>query len=189
MVMTKKIMNKSLEFVKKSIATQGQDWPYDNDKGVAVLSLKGVLGRIFKVKTSDEEVDDFFEIDDFFKDDDDVSFPLTLINDKTIDIEMTLADDNYEDFDFFSSYNGYTDGSLDVILEKTEGILQKLANLASYPETKIATIEDLDGVQKIKITVGEFVVCQTEAEPPIAEKPWISKSLRLFIPAHFELIR
>ena len=182
-------MNKSLEFVKKSIATQGKDWPYDNDKGVTVLSLKGVLGRIFKVKTSDEEVDDFFEIDDFFKDDDDVSFPLTLINGKTIDIEMTLADDNYEDFDLFSSYNGYTDGSLDVILEKTEGILQKLANLASYPETKIATIEDLDGVQKIKITVGEVVVCQTEAEPPIAEKPWISKSLRLFIPAHFELIR
>ena len=54
-------MNKSLEFVKKSIATQGKDWPYDNDKGVTVLSLKGVLGRIFKVKTSDEEVDDFFE--------------------------------------------------------------------------------------------------------------------------------
>lgn len=118
-----------------------------------------------------------------------MSFPLTLINGKTIDIEMTLADDNYEDFDFFSSYNGYTDGSLDVILEKTEGILQKLANLASYPETKIATIEDLDGVQKIKITVGEVVVCQTEAEPPVAEKPWISKSLRLFIPAHFELIK
>ena len=176
-------MNKSLEFVKKSIATQGKDWPYDNDKGVNVLSLKGVLGSIFKVKTFDEGVNDFF------KDNDDVSFPLTLINDKTIDIEMTLADDNYEDFDFFSSYNGYTDGSLDVILEKTEGILQKLANLASYPETKIATIEDLDGVQKIKITVGEVVVCQTEAEPPIAEKPWISKSLRLFIPAHFELVK
>ena len=65
-------MNKSLEFVKKSITTQGQDWPYDNDKGVAVLSLKGVLGRVFKVKTFDEEVADFF------KDDADVSFPLTL---------------------------------------------------------------------------------------------------------------
>lgn len=165
------------------MATQGRDWPYDNDKGVAVLSLIGVLGRTLKAKTFDEEVADFF------KDDDDVSFPLTLINGKTIDIEMTLADDNYEDFDFFSSYNGYTDGSLDVILEKTKGILQKLANLASYPETKIATIEDLDGVQKIKITVGEVVVCQTEAEPPIAEKPWISKSSRLFIPAHFELIK
>ena len=176
-------MNKSLEFVKKSIATQGQDWPYDNDKGVAVLSLKGVLGRTFKAKTFDEEVADFF------KDDDDVSIPTTLINGKSIDIEMTLADDNYEDFDFFSSYNGYTDGSLDVILEKIKGMLQNLANLASRPKTKIATIEDLDGVQKIKITVGEVVVCQTEAEPPIAEKPWISKSLRLFIPAHFELIK
>ena len=176
-------MNKSLEFVKKSIAAQGRDWPYDNDKGVNVLSLKGVLGRIFKVKTSDAEVDDFF------KDDDDVSLPLTLINGKTIDIEMTLADDNYEDFDFFSSYSGYTDGFLDVILQKTEGILQKLANLASYPETKIATIEDLDGVQKIKITVGEVVVCQTETEYCITKKPWMSKYLRIFIPAHFELIR
>ena len=182
-------MNKSLEFVKKSIAAQGKDWPYDNDKGVNVLSLKGVLGRIFKVKTSDEEVDDFFEIDDFFKDDDDVSFPLTLINDKTIDIEMTLADDNYEDFDFFSSYSGYTDGFLDVILQKTEEMLQKLANLASYPETKIATIEDLDGVQKIKITVGEVVVCQTETEYCITITPRMSKYLRIFIPAHFELIR
>ena len=176
-------MNKSLEFVKKSIVTQGKDWPYDNDKGVNVLSLKGLLGRVFKVKTFDEEVADFF------KDEDDVSFPLTLINGKTIDIEMTLADDNYEDFDFFSSYSGYTDGFLDVILQKTEEILQKLANLASYPETKIATIEDLDGVQKIKITVGEVVVCQTETEYCITKKPWMSKYLRIFIPAHFELVK
>lgn len=126
------------------------------------------MGRIFKVKTSDE---------------------LTLVNGKTIDIEMTLADDNYEDFDFFSSYNGYTSGFLDVILQKTEEMLQKLANLASYPETKIATIEDLDSVQKIKITVGEVVVCQTDSEYCITKKPWMSKYLRIFIPAHFELVR
>lgn len=102
---------------------------------------------------------------------------------------MTLADDNYEDFDFFSSYNGYTDGSLDVILEKIKGMLQNLANLASRPKTKIATIEDLDDVQKIKITVGEVVVCQTEAEYCITKKPWMSKYLRIFIPAHFELVK
>ena len=176
-------MNKSLEFVKKSIAAQGKDWPYDNDKGVNVLSLKGLLGRVFKVKTFDEEVADFF------KDDDDVSIPTTLINGKPIDVEMTLADDNYEDFDFFSSYNGYTDGSLDVILEKIKGMLQNLANLASRPKTKIATIEDLDGVQKIKITVGEVVVCQTETEYCITITPWMSKYLRIFIPAHFELVK
>lgn len=176
-------MNKSLEFVKKTMAAQGTDWPYDNDKNVAVLSLIGVLGRTFKAKTFDEEVADFF------KDDDDVSIPTTLINGKPIDIEMTLADDNYEDFDFFSDYNGYSDGSLDVILEKIERMLQNLANLASRPKTKIATIEDLDGVQKIKITIGNVVVCQTETEPPIAEKPWIAKSLKMFIPAHFELIK
>lgn len=52
-------MDKSLEFVKKSIATQGKDWPYDNDKGIAVLSLIGVLGRTLKAKTFDEEVADF----------------------------------------------------------------------------------------------------------------------------------
>lgn len=27
-------MNKSLEFVKKTIATQGGNWPYDDDKDV-----------------------------------------------------------------------------------------------------------------------------------------------------------
>lgn len=176
-------MNKSLEFVKKTMAAQGTDWPYDNDENVAVLSLIGVLGRTFKAKTFDEEVADFF------KDDDDVSIPTTLINGKPIDIEMTLADDNYEDFDFFSDYNGYSDGSLDVILEKIERMLHNLANLASRPKTKIATIEDLDGVQKIKITIGNVVVCQTETEPPIAEKPWIAKSLKMFIPAHFELVK
>lgn len=176
-------MNKSLEFVKKTMAAQGMDWPYNNDENVAVLSLIGVLGRTFKAKTFDEEVADFF------KDDDDVSIPTTLINGKPIDIEMTLADDDYEDFDFFSDYNGYSDGSLNVILEKIERMLQNLANLASRPKTKIATIEDLDGVQKIKITIGNVVVCQTETEPPIAEKPWIAKSLKMFIPAHFELVK
>ena len=55
-------MNKSLEFVKRTIATQGLDWPYDNDKGVAVLSLMGVLGRTFKAKTFDEEVADFLKL-------------------------------------------------------------------------------------------------------------------------------
>ena len=70
-----------------------------------------------------------------------------------------------------------------------ERILNRLASLCSYPINKIKTKEDLAGVKKIKIMVGDVIIKQQDDETPVPEKPWMTNKLEVFIPAYFELIK
>ena len=70
-----------------------------------------------------------------------------------------------------------------------EGILNKFLSLRCCPSSKIDTKEDLIGVKKIKIMVGDIIAYQQDDESPVPEKPWMTNKLEVFIPAYFELIK
>lgn len=163
-------MNKSLEFVKKRFEEQGKDWPYADDKDIAIFSPESALRQMLN-NTPGVVVDHSSE-DALI-----IGYQLELINNEKIDMEMAIADDDYEDFDFFSSYGGSSTDCWYFPIRNIVTVLENMANLASYPRTKIATIEDLDGVRKIRIMVGDAIVCQKGED-------W-----RIFIPAYFELVR
>lgn len=163
-------MDQSLEFVKKQMAEQGKAWPYDDNNEVTIVSPESAFRQMLN-NTLDAAVDCSS------KDTLAIGYQLTLINDEKINIEMVIADDDYENFDFFSSYGGFTNDCRPLPIQNIVTVLENMANLASCPRTKITTIEDLVGVRKIKITVGDAIVGQK------------GKEWRIFIPAHFELVK
>lgn len=163
-------MNKSLEFVNKRLMAQGKETITEGD-GISIVCFPKFFGS------------------------DSADFSLTAdlkSKDKSISdmvVELKQAPEDFEDFDFYSSYAEHNDGTLLFVGLAVERILNHWASLGSYPISKIKTKEDLVGVKKIKIMVGDVIIRQQDDESPVAEKPWMTNKLEVFIPAYFELIK
>ena len=163
-------MNKSLEFVNKRLMAQGKETITEGD-GISIVHLPKFFGS------------------------DSADFSLTAdlkSKDKSISdmaVELKRAPEDFEDFDFYGYHIEHNDGTLLFVGMAVERILNRLASLCSYPINKIKTKEDLAGVKKIKIMVGDVIIKQQDDESPVPEKPWMTNKLEVFIPAYFELIK
>ena len=164
-------MNKSLEFVNKRLMEQRGETISKEDGEISIVPFPKFYGsesREFSLsadlKSKDESMSDML-------------------------VELKQAPEDFEDFDFYSSYTEHNDGTLFFIGLAVEKILNRLASLGSYPLNKIKTKEDLVGVKKIKIMVGDVIIRQQDDESPVAEKPWMTNKLEVFIPAYFEFIK
>lgn len=164
-------MNKSLEFINKRLMEQRGETISKEDGEISIVPFSKFYGsesREFSLnanlKSKDESMSDML-------------------------VELKQAPEDFEDFDFYSSYTEHNDGTLFFVGLAVEKILNRLASLGSYPLNKIKTKEDLVGVKKIKIMVGDVIINQQDDEPPVAEKPWMTNKLEVFIPAYFELMK
>lgn len=163
-------MNKSLGFINKRMFEQRGETIAEGD-GVSIVRFSKFFGNESKdfsfsavLKSNDENISD-------------------------ISVELTQAPDDFEDFDYYSYHSEHNDGTLYFVGLTVKRILNRLMSLGSFPLSKIKTKEDLVGVKKIKIMVGDIIVCQQDDESPVAEKPWMTNKLEVFIPAYFELIK
>lgn len=163
-------MNKSLEFVNKRLMEQRGETIAEGD-GVSIARFSEFFGS--------DSADFSFSADLKSKDE----------NMSDMLVELKQAPEGFEDFNFYSSHTEHNDGTLLFVGMAVERILRRLMSLGSYPLSKIKTKEDLVGVKKIKIMVGDVVINQQDDESPVAEKPWMTNKLEVFIPAHFELIK
>lgn len=162
-------MNKSLEFVNKRLSERGKE------------ALK-------------KENISLYRLSNFYKDKAmELPFNTTLgfYDDNIPDIlvELTEAPEDFSNFDCYGYHGEHNDGTLLFIPVAAEEILNKFLSLRCCPSSKIDTKEDLIGVEKIKIMVGDIIVCQQDDESPVPEKPWMTNKLEVFIPAYFELIK
>ena len=162
-------MNKSLEFVNKRLLERGKE----------VLKSENVslfrLSNFYKDKAAKPP---FTTMIGFYDD-----------NISDILVELTEAPEDFSDFDCYGYHGEHNDGTLMFIPIAAEEILNKFLSLRCCPSSKIDTKEDLIGVKKIKIMVGDIIACQQDDESPVAEKPWMTNKLEVFIPAYFELIK
>lgn len=162
-------MNKSLEYVNKQLSELGKATLKKEDISIYRLSafLKNKVELPFttpvKLNISDILID--------------------------LTIELTEAPENFENFDCCGYHGEHNDGTAIFILRGIEEILNNFLSLRRCPSSKIQTEEDLVGVKKIKIMAGDVVVSQQEDKSPVAEKPWMTNKLEVFIPAYFELIK
>lgn len=162
-------MSKSLEFVNKRLSERGKE------------ALK-------------KENISLYRLSNFYKDKAmELPFSTTLgfYDDNIPDIlvELTEAPEDFSNFDCYGYHGEHNDGTLLFIPVAAEEILNKFLSLRCCPSSKIDTKEDLIGVEKIKIMVGDIIVCQQDDESPVLEKPWMTNKLEVFIPAYFELIK
>lgn len=164
-------MNKSLEFVNKRLMEQRGEIISKEDGEVSIVPFPKFFG-------SDSA--DFSLTADLKSKDKSMSDML---------VELKQAPEDFEDFDFYSYYTEHNDGALLFVGMAVERILRRLMSLGSYPLSKIKTKEDLVGVNKIKIMVGDVIINQQDDESSVAEKPWMTNKLEVFIPAYFELIK
>lgn len=104
-------------------------------------------------------------------------------------VEIRQADDDFSDFDYYASHYEHNDGTMLFVNEGIKKIVFNWLTVRSYPLTKISSSDDLVGVKKIVITIGDIIVCQNTDKSPVKEKPWMTNKLEIFIPAHFELIK
>ena len=89
---TKKIMNTSLEFVKKRLKEMGMNWDYE-DEDVDIHSPESLFRRVLKNSTIiDLPSEDTLAI----------GYQLTLFNDEKIDVKVTIADDDFVSDDYES---------------------------------------------------------------------------------------
>ena len=86
-------MNKSLEFVKKRLKEMGMNWDY-KDEDVDIHSSESVFRRILK---------DFGIVGLSFGDTLVMCYQLMLSNGEKIDVEVTVANDDFDNFDFFNA--------------------------------------------------------------------------------------
>lgn len=174
-------MNKSLEFVKKRFEEMGMNWDY-KDGDVDVQSLESVCAEMFEGYPLLKETPSSLEI----------VYPLGVRKgDDIIKIEVvaTLADTDFDDFDFYNSHGEYNDGTLFFTYQAIRKVFYDILSLHAYPKTKISSPDDLEGVQRIKITIGDAIIHQKEDVSPDPERLWMTNRLEVFIPAHFELIK
>lgn len=172
-------MNKSLEFVKKRLKEMGMNWDY-KDEEVEIHSPESLFRRVLKNSTIiDLPSEDTLAI----------GYQLTLFNDEKIDVKVTIADDDFDNFDFFNAHSEHNDGTQLFTCQAIDEVFFKAMTCKVWPKTKISSISDLDGVQKINITLGDVIVCQKEEESPDPERLWMTNRLEVFLPAHFELMK
>ena len=172
-------MNKSLEFVKKRFKEIGMNWDY-KDEEVDIHSPESLFRRVLKNSTIvDLPSEDTLAI----------GYQLTLFNDEKIDVKVTIADNDFDDFDFFNAHSEHNDGTQLFTCQAIDEVFSEAAACEVWPKTKISSISDLNGVQKINITLGDIIVCQKEDTSPDPERLWMTNRLEVFLPVHFELVK
>lgn len=172
-------MNKSLEFVKKRLKEMGMNWDYE-DEDVEIHSPESLFRQALK----NSAIVDLSSEDALA-----LGYQLMLINGEKIDVKVTIANDDFDDFDFFNAHSEHNDGTQLFTYQAIDKVFCEAAACEAWPKTKISSISDLDGVQKINITLGDVIVCQKEDTSPDPERLWMTNRLEVFLPAHFELIR
>ena len=172
-------MNKSLEFVKKRLEEMGMNWDY-KDEDVDIHSSESVFRRILK---------DFGTVGLSFGDTLVMCYQLMLSNGEKIDVEVTVANDDFDNFDFFNAHSEHNDGTQLFTCQAIDEVFFEAMTCKVWPKTKISSIGDLNGVQKINITLGDVIVCQKEDTSPDPERLWMTNRLEVFLPAHFELVK
>lgn len=163
-------MNKSLEFINKRLAEQNEECILETDEDISIYHL----ADFFKSKDPDAELKPWVEME---------------INNTNIIVEMTQANSDFSNFDFYGYHIEHNDGTLFFVYSAVERIVKKLLTLYSCPINKIKGVEDLIGVKKIKIKVGDIIVSQKDDKSPDTDRPWMTNKLEVFIPAYFELIK
>lgn len=172
-------MNKSLEFVKKRCEELGISWDY-KDEDVEIHSPESLLRQMLK----------YSEIVVLpFEDTLAIGYQLTLFNDEKIDVKVTIADGDFDNFDFFNAHSEHNDGTQLFVYQDIDKVFSEVATCKVAPLTKISSISDLEGVQKLNIILGDIIVCQKEEESPDPERLWMTNKLEVFLPAYFELVR
>lgn len=172
-------MNKSLEFVKKRFEELGKNWDYE-DEDIEIHSPESLLRQMLK----------YSEIVVLpFEDTLAIGYQLTLFNDEKIDVKVTIADGDFDNFDFFNAHGEHNDGTQLFTCQAIDKIFSEVATCKVAPLTKISSLNDLAGVQKLNIILGDIIVCQKEEESPDPERPWMTNKLEVFLPAYFELVK
>ena len=172
-------MNKSLEFVKKRLKEMGMNWDYKGED-VDIHSSESVFRRILK---------DFGTVGLSSEDTLVMCYQLMLSNGEKIDVEVTVANDDFDNFDFFNAYSEHNDGTQLFTCQAIDEVFFEAMTCKVWPKTKISSISDLDGVKKINITLGDVIVCQKEDTSPDPERLWMTNRLEVFLPAYFELVK
>ena len=172
-------MDKSLEFIKKRFKEMGMNWDY-KDEEVDIHSPESLFRRALK----NSAIVDLSSEDALA-----LGYQLTLTNDEKIDVKVTIADDDFDNFDFFNAHSEHNDGTQLFTYQAIDEVFSEVAACEVWPKTKISSISDLDGVKKLNIILGDIIVCQKEEESPDPERLWMTNRLEVFLPAHFELIR
>lgn len=172
-------MNKSLEFVKKRLKEMGMNWDYE-DENVEIHSPESLFRRALKNPTI---------IDLSSEDTLAMGYQLTLFNDEKIYVKVTIADGDFDNFDFFNAHSEHNDGTQLFVYQDMDKVFSEVATCKVAPLTKISSLNDLEGVQKLNIILGDFIVCQKEDTSPDPERLWMTNRLEVFLPAHFELVK
>lgn len=172
-------MNKSLEFVKKRFEELGKNWDYE-DEDVEIYSPESLFRRLLKNSTIIDLPSEYTLA---------IGYQLTLFNDEKIYVKVTIADGDFDNFDFFNAHSEHNDGTQLFVYQDMDKVFSEVATCKVAPLTKISSLNDLEGVQKLNIILGDFIVCQKEEESPDPERLWMTNRLEVFLPAHFELIR
>lgn len=172
-------MNKSLEFVKKRFEELGKNWDYE-DEDVEIYSPESLFRRLLKNSTIIDLPSEYTLA---------IGYQLTLFNDEKIYVKVTIADDDFDNFDFFNAHSEHNDGTQLFVYQDMDKVFSEVATCKVAPLTKISSLNDLEGVQKLNIILGDFIVCQKEEESPDPERLWMTNKLEVFLPAYFELIK
>ena len=156
------MMNNSLKFIQNRMVESGYLAPTAEEASIS--SLQG------------------------FANEDGILAAATLkTDDKEIDIEVVRANEDFEDFDFYTTHAEHNDGTLLFVYDGITDIIQRLVGLRSVPIQKIKSAEDILSSKSIKIIVGDAVIIQKIDKSPDKNRPWMTNSLEIFIPSHFEL--
>ena len=180
-------MNKSLEFVKKRFEELGKNWDYE-DENVEIHSPESFFRRVrlfqHSFKLENPTIVGLSSENTLA-----MGYQLTLFNDEKIDVKVAIADDDFDNFDFFNAHSEHNDGTQLFVYQDMDKVFSEVATCKVAPLTKISSISDLEGVQKLNIILGDIIVCQKEDTSPDPERLWMTNRLEVFLPAHFELIK
>lgn len=172
-------MNKSLEFVKKRFEELGKNWDYE-DEDIEIYSPESLFRRVLKNSTIIDLSPECTLT---------IGYQLTLFNDEKIYVKVAIADDDFDNFDFFNAHSEHNDGTQLFVYQDIDKVFSEVVTCKVAPLTKISSISDLEGVQKLNIILGDIIVCQKEEESPDPERLWMTNKLEVFLPAYFELVR
>lgn len=172
-------MNKSLDFMKKRFKEIGMNWDYKGED-VDICSPESLFRRALKnARIVDLSSEDALAI----------GYTLTRINGEKIDVKMAIADDDFDNFDFFNAHSEHNDGTQYFTYQAIDEVFSEMVACEAWPKTKVSSISDLDGVKKLNITLGDIIVCQKEDVSPDPERLWMTNRLEVFLPAYFELVK
>lgn len=126
-------------------------------------------------------------LEEFSNEDGVIAAAILRSNNKEIPIELVRADEAFENFDFYTTHAEHNDGTLSFVYDGIRDIIQRLVHLESIPIHKIKSAEDILSSKSIKIIVGDAVIIQKADKSPDKNRLWMTNSLEIYIPSHFEL--